>query len=219
MRQAIARRMFEAKRDVPHFYVGVEIDMSEASRIRASIKESGAIEGFTITHLLLRALAVALPRHPRLNASYHEQGVALHREVSIGIAVAVADGLLVPVLRSLQELSLRDIVERSNALIERARRGKVQGDDLSGGTFSLSNVGMLDVDELTAIINPPQAAILAVAAIRERPVVRAGALAVAKTMRASLSCDHRVVNGVEAGSFLAELKQILERPAMLLLDS
>jgi len=219
MRQAIARRMYEAKRDVPHFYIGVEIDMGEASRIRASIKESGALEGFTITHLLLRALAVTLPRHPRLNASYQEQGVALHREVNIGVAVAVEDGLLVPVLHSVQDLSLRALVEKSNALIERARRGKVHGDDLSGGTFSLSNVGMLDVDELTAIINPPQAAILGVAAIRDRAVVRDGEIAVAKTMRASLSCDHRVVNGVEAGHFLAALKQILERPAALLLDS
>jgi pyruvate dehydrogenase E2 component (dihydrolipoamide acetyltransferase) len=218
MRLAIARRMYEAKRDIPHFYVGAEIDMTEAVRLRRSLVDSERIEGITVTHLLLRALAIVLEHHPRVNASYHDHGVELHGEINLGIIVAVDDGIVVPVLHGAQRLTLREIVEGSAALIERARRGKVHGEDLLGGTFSISNIGMIDVDDLTAIINPPQAAILAVAAIKQRPVVRGGEVAVADAMRVSLSCDHRVLNGVEAGRFLAELKQMLEQPAVLLLE-
>ncbi|MGH7790609.1 MAG: dihydrolipoamide acetyltransferase family protein [Candidatus Binatia bacterium] len=218
MRQTIAKRMAEAKRDIPHFYVGVEIDMSEAMRLRASIKQSGAMPGITITHLLVRGLAIALARHPRLNASWHDGAIELHDEVNIGIAVAVDDGLVVPVLHHAERLSLAAIVAGAAALTEKARQGRFGSEDLAGGTFSLSNVGMLDVDDLVAVINPPQSAILAVGATRERAVVRNGQLAVASTMRATLSCDHRVHNGIEGGRFLEELKHILENPVVLLLE-
>jgi pyruvate dehydrogenase E2 component (dihydrolipoamide acetyltransferase) len=218
MRLAIAKRMSEAKRDIPHFYVGAEIDMGEAMRLRESIKRSGAMPGLTVTHLLLRALAIVLVRHPRVNASWRDAGIELHDDVNIGIAVAVEDGLVVPVLRRAQTLMLGEIAARAAALTEKARNGKFGGDDLTGGTFSLSNVGMLDVDELVAVINPPQAAILGVAAVKDRPIVREGQLAIARTMRATLSCDHRVLNGVEGGRFLAELKGILENPVTLLLE-
>jgi pyruvate dehydrogenase E2 component (dihydrolipoyllysine-residue acetyltransferase) len=218
MRVAIAKRMTEAKRDIPHFYVGAEIDMSEAMHLRASIKRREAMPGLTVTHLLLRALAIALVRHPRVNASWRDDAIEVHDDVNLGIAVAVEDGLVVPVLRRAQTLSLGEIVARAAELTEKARSGKFGSADLTGGTFSLSNVGMLDVDELVAVINPPHAAILAVAAVKDRPVVRDGQLAVAKTMRATLSCDHRVLNGVEGGRFLQELKGILENPVTLLLD-
>jgi pyruvate dehydrogenase E2 component (dihydrolipoamide acetyltransferase) len=219
MRLAIAKRMSEAKREIPHFYVGAEIDMTETMRLRESIKRAEAIAGLTVTHLLLRALAVALVRHPRINASWRDGSIELHDDVNIGIAVAIEDGLVVPVLHRAQTLTLAQIAERAGALTEKARSGKFSGEELTGGTFSLSNVGMIDVDELVAVINPPQAAILAVASVKDRPIVRDGQLAVAKTMRATLSCDHRVLNGVEGGRFLAELKSILENPVTLLLDS
>jgi pyruvate dehydrogenase E2 component (dihydrolipoamide acetyltransferase) len=218
MRATIARRMTEAKRDIPHFYVSAEIDMTEAMHLRESIKRREAMPGLTVTHLLLRALAIALVRHPHVNASWREGGIDLHDDVNIGIAVAVDDGLVVPVLHRAQSLTLGEIAVQATALTEKARQGRFGGDDLSGGTFSLSNIGMLDVEELVAVINPPQAAILAVGAVKDRPIVRDGQLAVAKTLRATLSCDHRVLNGVEGGRFLEELKGILENPVTLLLE-
>jgi pyruvate dehydrogenase E2 component (dihydrolipoamide acetyltransferase) len=218
MRLAIAKRMTEAKRDIPHFYVTAEIDMTEAMHLRESIKRREAMPGLTVTHLLLRTLAIALMRHPRVNASWRERAIELHDEVNIGIAVAVEDGLVVPVLHRANTLTLGEIAAQASALTDKARSGKFGGEDLTGGTFSLSNVGMLDVEELAAVINPPQAAILAVGAVKDRPIVRDGQLAVAKTMRATLSCDHRVLNGVEGGRFLEELKGILENPVTLLLE-
>jgi pyruvate dehydrogenase E2 component (dihydrolipoamide acetyltransferase) len=217
-RLTIARRMAEAKRDIPHFYVSTEIDMTEAMRLRQSIKQSGAMPGLTVTHILVKALAIVLVDHPRVNGSWQDDGVLFHDDVNVGVAVAVEDGLVVPVLHAAQGLSLQEMSERLSTLTDKARRGKFSGDDLSGGTFSLSNVGMLDVDELVAVINPPQAAILAVGAVKPRPIVRKDQLAVAPTMRATLSCDHRVLNGAEGGEFLADVKRVLENPVMLLLS-
>ena len=218
MRQAIAKRMTEAKRDIPHFYVTAEVDMSEAMQLRASIRRREAMPGLTVTHLLIRALAMALGRHPQVNASWQDGSIVLHDDINIGIAVAVDEGLVVPVLHRTQTLTLGDIALAANELTEKARQGRFGSDDLSGSTFSISNVGMLDVEELTAVINPPNAAILAVGAVKPRPVVRDGQLAVAETMRATLSCDHRVLNGLEGGRFLVELKSILENPVTLLLE-
>ena len=218
MRQAIAKRMTEAKRDIPHFYVTAEVDMSEAMQLRASIRRREAMPGLTVTHLLIRALAMALGRHPQVNASWQDGSIVLHDDINIGIAVAVDEGLVVPVLHRTQTLTLGDIAVAANELTEKARQGRFGSDDLSGSTFSISNVGMLDVEELTAVINPPNAAILAVGAVKPRPVVRDGQLAVAETMRATLSCDHRVLNGLEGGRFLVELKSILENPVTLLLE-
>lgn len=218
MRLAIARRMTEAKRDIPHFYVTAEIDMTEAMRLRESIRRREAMPGLTVTHMLVRALAVALVRHPHVNASWQDGSIEEHADVNIGIAVAVDDGLLVPVLHRAQTLTLGEIAAAATELTEKARHGRFGSDDLTGATFSLSNVGMLDVEELTAVINPPNAAILAVGAVKERPIVRDGQLAIAKTLRATLSCDHRVLNGLEGGRFLVELKSILENPVTLLLE-
>lgn len=218
MRRTIARRMAEAKREVPHFYIASEIDMSAAMRLREDIKRAGAIADLTVTHVILKAVAVALKRHPRVNASWVEEKVVFHDAVGIGVAVAVEDGLVVPVLHDADRLSLADIAKQAGALVEKARQGKFSGEDLSGGTFSVSNVGMIDVDDLVAVINPPQAAILATAAVKERPFVRDGQLVVARTMRANLSCDHRILNGVEGARFLAEVKELLENPVVLVLS-
>ncbi|MDX2168170.1 MAG: dihydrolipoamide acetyltransferase family protein, partial [Deltaproteobacteria bacterium] len=218
IRRTTAKRMAEAKRDIPHFYVTAEVDMTEAMHLRQSIKRREAMPGLTVTHLLVRALAVALVRHPNVNGSWRDGAIELHDDVNIGIAVAVDEGLVVPVLHRAQTLSLSEIAARASELTERARQHRFSGDDLSGSTFSISNVGMLDIEELTAVINPPNAAILAVGSVKERPIVRAGQLAVAQTMRATLSCDHRVLNGLEGGRFLEELKSILENPVTLLLE-
>ncbi len=217
MRATIAKRMAESMREAPHFYVTVEIDMSEAVRLRTALKSSDRVKAdVTYTHLLLKAAAIALQRHPRVNASFVEDGRELKADINIGLVVSLDDGLLVPVLHDCEQLSLLEIAERANDLVERARTGKPTSDDLSGGTFAISNMGMLPVEHFTAIINPPQGAILAVGAIKERPVVRNGEIRAAHTMMATLSCDHRILDGVTGGQFLAELKKLLENPVGLM---
>jgi pyruvate dehydrogenase E2 component (dihydrolipoamide acetyltransferase) len=218
LRQTVAKQMVASKRDVPHFYVTAEIDMSEAARLRASISASGLVTArVTFTHLMMRALALVLQRHPRVNASWSEGGVIYHDDVNIGVAVAVEDGLVAPVVRGCQHLSLRAIAQATNDLVEKAQAGRFGGEALTGATFTLSNMGMLDVEEFSAVITPPQAAILAVGAIKERPVVRGGQITAAKTVRVTLSVDHRVLTGVEAARFLEDFKRVLENPLALVL--
>lgn len=217
MRASIAKRMAESMREIPHFYVTVEIDMSEAVRMRAALKASDRVSAdVTYTHFLVKAVAIALQQHPRLNASFSEGGREFKADINIGLAVSLDDGLIVPVLHHCQDLPLLEIAEKANALVERARTGKPTQEDLSGGTFTISNMGMLPVEHFTAIINPPQGAILAVGAIKERPVVRNGEIRSAHTMMATLSCDHRILDGVTGGQFLAELKKLLENPVGLM---
>jgi pyruvate dehydrogenase E2 component (dihydrolipoyllysine-residue acetyltransferase) len=219
MRRSIAHRMAEAKREVPHFYLRGEIDMSEAMRLRASLDATGVLrEPVSVTHLLIKAVAVALQRHPRLNAAWDDGAIKLSESINIGIATAVDDGLLVPVLKGCERLSLVEIAAAARKLNQKARGGLFTSEEMLGGTFTISNMGMLDVDDFSAIINPPQAAILAVGTAKERPVVRDGHLAVAETMYVTLSCDHRVLNGVEAAKFLAELKRLLENPVALVMS-
>lgn len=220
LRLAVAKQMAAAKRDVPHFYVTAEIDMSDAARLRTQLTTSDAVpERVTYTHLIMRAIALTLARHPRVNASWSESGIIFHDDINIGVAVAIDDGLVAPVLRGCQHLSVRQIARATTELVSKAQAGRFAGDELTGGTFSLSNMGMLDIEEFSAVIIPPQAAILAVGAIKDRPVVRGGHLTVAKTMRATLSVDHRVLNGVEAGRFLEDLKGILEKPMLLVMGA
>lgn len=217
MRATIAKRMADSMREAPHFYVTAEIDMSEAVRLRTSLKLSDRVSAdVTYTHLLVKAVAVALGRHPRVNASFTGDGRELKDEINIGIAVALDDGLIVPVLHDCQALSLLDIAAQANALVERARTGKPTTQDLSGGTFTISNLGMYPVEHFTAVINPPQAAILATSAIKERPTVRDGQVVISRTMMATLSCDHRVLDGATGAQFLQELKNLLENPVGLM---
>ena len=217
MRATIAKRMADSMREAPHFYVTTEIDMSEAVRLRTSLKLSDRVSAeVTYTHLLVKAVAVALGRHPRVNASFSGDGRELKAEINVGIAVALDDGLIVPVLHDCQAMSLLDIAAQANALVERARLGKPTTQDLSGGSFTISNLGMYPVEHFTAVINPPQAAILATSAIKERPTVRDGQIVISRTMMATLSCDHRVLDGATAAQFLEELKNLLENPVGLM---
>jgi pyruvate dehydrogenase E2 component (dihydrolipoyllysine-residue acetyltransferase) len=216
MRQSIARRMSEASREIPHFSVTAEIDMSDAVRMKAALEKT---DGFpvpvTYTHIVLKATAVALTRHPRLNASYRDGALEVHAEVNLGMAVSVDDGLIVPVLRHADQRSLAEIAQEARRLVALTKQGRFASDDLSGGTFTVSNMGMLSLESFTAVINPPQSAILAVGSIKQRPVVRNGALAVAHTMYVTVSCDHRIIDGVMAGRFLEDLKGVLENPIAL----
>jgi pyruvate dehydrogenase E2 component (dihydrolipoamide acetyltransferase) len=204
-RRTTARRMAEAKREVPHFYASAEIPMDEAVRLKESLTALGSeYADLTYTHLVLKAAGLALRRVPELNASLDGETLVLHERVHLGLATAVDDGLLVPVVRDCDREPLAGIVRQVRGLVERARGGKPARDDLSGGTFTVSNLGMFPVSEFAAVVNPPQAAILAVAAIRATPVVRAGLVVPGKhVMTVTLSRDHRIVDGVLAGGFSA----------------
>ena len=217
MRATIAKRMSESMREAPHFYLTAEINMSEAVRLRTALKASNRVtEDVTYTHLLMKAVAIALVRHPRLNASFGGDAREYQEHINIGLAVSLDDGLLVPVLHDCDSLSLLEIAAQTTALVERARSGKPRAEDLTGGTFTISNLGMLPIEHFTAIINQPQAAILAVGAIKERPVVRDGQVTIASTMLVTLSCDHRLLDGMTGGQFLQELKSLLENPVGLM---
>jgi pyruvate dehydrogenase E2 component (dihydrolipoamide acetyltransferase) len=216
IRRATAKRMTEAKRDVPHFYVSCDVEMDEAMRLRDGLAALGdEFAGLTVTHLIVKACALALRRVPEMNASYDADAVTLHDAVNVGIATATDDGLLVPVVHGCDALPLAELVRAARGVVERARAGKPAGDDLSGATFTVSNLGMFPVSHFAAVINPPQAAILAVGTTRAVPVVRAGAIVPGHVMTVTLSCDHRAVDGALAGRFVRELKGILERPLAL----
>lgn len=217
MRATIAKRMSESMREAPHFYLTAEINMSEAVRLRTALKASNRVsEDVTYTHLLMKAVAVALARYPRINATFGGDAREYKEQINIGLAVSLDDGLIVPVLHDCAKLSLLDIAGQATALVERARIGKPRPEDLTGGTFTISNLGMLPIEHFTAIINPPQGAILAVGAIKERPVVRDGQVTIASTMMVTLSCDHRIIDGMTGGQFLQELKSLLENPVGLM---
>ena len=217
MRRAIARRMTESKAAAPHFYITVEINMDDAMKMREQLNTlAPEAERISVNDLVVAAAARTLARFPALNASYREGGLEMHPRVNIGIAVALEDGLIPPVLRDADRKTLKDIAAGSRALAERARSNRLRSDDLGGGTFTVSNLGMFDVDDFIAIINPPEAAILAVGAVTRRPVAAAGDVRIAPLMKATLSVDHRVADGAQAGRFMQELKKLLESPVTLL---
>ena len=215
MRAAIARTVTEAWRTIPHFFVTVEVEMGEAERVRQELKGSG--NPVSLNDFVVKAAAVAIGKFPRLNASFAPEGVRLRADVNIGIAVALEDGLLVPVVKGCQGLSLKAIAGASRDLISRAKTGKVGEADMADGTFSISNLGMYGVDEFAAVIHPSQGAILAVGAVADRPVIRGGHLVAGRVMRLTLSADHRLIDGAYAARFLRELKRILENPVSMLL--
>lgn len=217
MRKTIARRMTESKATAPHFYVTIEINMEDAMKMREQLNGlAPEAERISVNDLIVAAAARTLARFPALNASYREDNLEMHSRVNIGIAVALEDGLIPPVLRDADKKSLGRIAAESRALTERARANKLRSDDLGGGTFTVSNLGMFDVDEFIAIINPPEAAILAVGAVTRRPAAAAGEVRIASLMKATLSVDHRVADGAQAGRFMQEFKKLLENPVTLL---
>ena len=217
MRKTIANRMALSKREIPHFYVTVEIDMDEAVRFKNSLEATELFdEDVSYNDIIIKATALALGRFTRMNAAFENDGISIYPHINIGVAVAVEDGLIVPVIHECERKSLPDIARHAHRLVSKAAQGGFTADDLSGGTFTISNMGMLGIEHFSAVIVPGQAAILAISAIKDRPLVRNGQIVIGKTMMATVSCDHRVIDGVVAGRFLQDVKRFLENPASLL---
>ncbi len=217
IRRAIATRMAQSKAPVPHFYLTVDADMTRAQELRASLNAHDQSLNLSFTDIVIKACALTLPKHPYVNASFAGDKIQFHREVHMGIAVALEDGLITPVLRDVHRKALPQIAREARDLAERARNRKLKADEISGATFTISNLGMFGIEEFSAIIVPPEAAILAVGAIQQVPVAEDGRVAVRPRMRLTLSCDHRVIDGVTGARFLADLKKLLEAPYPLLL--
>lgn len=215
MRKVIARRLGESKFSAPHFYLTVEIDMTKAMAIRKRINEVAPTK-ISFNDLVVKASAAALRLHPAVNSSWMEDHIRLNKDVNIGVAVAVEDGLLVPVIRYADMKTLSQINSEVKTLAGKAKERKLQPDEMSGNTFTISNLGMFGIEEFTAIINPPDACILAVGGIIQKPVVRDGEIAVGNQMKVTLSCDHRVIDGATGAKFLNSLKDILEDPIRLM---
>lgn len=215
MRKTIARRLGESKFSAPHFYLTIEIDMTQTFAER---KKINAIlpEKVSFNDLVIKATAMALRKHPKVNASWRGDTITYHREIHMGVAVAVEEGLLVPVIRHADYKSLGQINHEVKDLATRARNRKLGLEEMQGNTFTISNLGMFGIDEFTAIINPPDACILAVGGIMDKPVVRDGEIVPGKIMKVTLSCDHRVVDGATGAQFLQTLKLMLENPVSML---
>ncbi|MGH7360255.1 MAG: dihydrolipoamide acetyltransferase family protein, partial [Candidatus Methylomirabilales bacterium] len=217
IRRAIATRMVQSKAPVPHFYLTLDADMTRAQELRASLNAHDASLHLSFTDVVIKACALTLPKHPYVNASFAGDKIQFHREVHVGIAVALEDGLITPVLRDVHRKGLPQIGREARDLAERARNRKLKAEEISGGTFTISNLGMFGIEEFSAIIVPPEAAILAVGAIQQVPVAEDGRVTVRPRMRLTLSCDHRVIDGATGARFLADLKTLLEAPYPLLL--
>ena len=215
MRKTIAKRLSESLFTAPHFYLTIEMDMDRGMQVREAINAQIKPEKISYNDLVVKAAAVALKKHPKVNSSWLGDRIRYNQHVHIGVAVAVDEGLLVPVIRFADGKSLRDIGSEVRDLAARAKDKKLQPADWEGNTFTISNLGMFGIDEFTAIINPPDACIMAVGGIIEKPVVRNGQLAVGHTMKVTLSCDHRVVDGATGAAFLNTFKSFMEEPALL----
>uniref|UniRef100_UPI0010413729 dihydrolipoamide acetyltransferase family protein n=1 Tax=Actinomadura roseirufa TaxID=2094049 RepID=UPI0010413729 len=211
-RKVAARRLTESKREAPHFYLEREVDAEALLAFRATLNEALAPAKVSVNDLVVKAVATALREHPAVNVSYTGENLLFHRRIHVGVAVAVEDGLVVPVIRDADGKSVSSIGAEARELAGRAREGKLKPQEMSGGTFSVSNLGMFGVRAFAAVINPPEAAILAVGAVRDEPVVRDGQVVPGKRMAVTLSVDHRACDGATAAKFLATLAGLLEAP-------
>ena len=218
MRQAIARVTVDSKRETPHFYVTASVDMTKAISLRRDSNAALPSERrISVNDLIIKACAVALGQYPKFNAFFRGDHLQMNSGINIGIAIALPAGLIVPGIGGCEGKRLIEIAAASKDLIARANSGTLRNEEYSDTTFSISNLGLFDVDSFSAIIYPPHTAVLAVAAVKEQPVVRDGTVVVAQMMKATLSVDHRVADGAEAAQFLMEVKKLLESPARLLL--
>jgi pyruvate dehydrogenase E2 component (dihydrolipoamide acetyltransferase) len=215
VQERIASRMAQSRATVPEFELEVEIDMGACLELRSQLADH-ADPTPSINDMVIKACGLALARHPRVNGSFRDGGFELHDEVNVGFAVAAPGALLVPVIRNADSKTLIEIAREARALAVKARDGSITPAGLSGATFTVSNLGMYGITRFTAVINPPQAAILAVGAVQERPVARDGRLALGQTMSATLASDHRILYGADAAAFLAELRDRLKAPIGLL---
>ncbi len=216
MRAAIARRMPLSKAPVPHFYVTSEVAMDRAWELREQLNGLEGQPKISVNDFIVRACALTLLQHPGVNASFQGESIRVFHRVHMGIAVALDEGLITPVLRDANQKTLAQIAVEARELAERARSRKLRAQELSGATFSISNLGMFDVRDFSAIINPPEGAILAVGSVRKVPVVTDEGLGVGRRMALTLSCDHRVMDGAMGAKFLQDVKRLLEEPLRLL---
>jgi pyruvate dehydrogenase E2 component (dihydrolipoamide acetyltransferase) len=231
MRKTIARRLTESKQTVPHFYLSIDVDAGELAALReqinAQLTQPAANKGgkadadarplkVSLNDLIIKACAVGLARVPECNATFTPDAILVHRRVDISVAVAIPDGLVTPVVRNADQKSVVAIAAEVRELAARARAKKLKPEEMQGGTFSISNLGMFGIDSFAAVINPPEGAILAVGQVRDVPVVADGAIVPGKKLALTLSCDHRVVDGAVGAAFLAELRALLEHPMRIL---
>lgn len=216
MRETIARRMQESMNQSPHFYVTNSVDMGEALRLREKLKDLPQYKGISVNHLVIKAVAYGLSREPRVNFAVRDGQIFEPTQINVGIITAIDGGLLIPVIREADKLSLKDLIFEARAAVDRARAGRPSASDLVGGTFSISNMGMFDVENFTAIINPGQGGIIAVSSVKDVPIVKNGQVIPGKIMKATVSVDHRIIDGVMASQFLGFFKEALETPALLM---
>jgi len=219
MRRTIARRLAESKRTVPHFYLTTTVDATDLGALRKQINEQAAAAGIKVSFndLIVKGAALAVRQVPEVNVSFAEDALIRHAHVHVGIAVATERGLIVPVVHDADQKSVGQISREARDLAERANTGKLQPSEYSGGTFSVSNLGMFGVEQFEAVINPPEAAILAVGAITREPAEHDGEIALRDRVRLTLSVDHRALDGAAGARYLQALKRLLENPMLLLL--
>jgi pyruvate dehydrogenase E2 component (dihydrolipoamide acetyltransferase) len=215
IRKTIARRLVQSIGPIPTFYLTTEVDMERAWDAREALTALGEGSKVSFNDIILKAVAAALRQHPACNAWWQDDHIRYWHEVHVSMAVAIEDGLITPVIRNTDLKSLREIAAESRDLAARARERRLAPEEYTGGTFSVSNLGMLDIDEFTAVINPPEAGILAVGRIAEKAVVHEGQLAARRRLRLTMSCDHRVIDGATGARFLKTLKEMLENPLVM----
>jgi pyruvate dehydrogenase E2 component (dihydrolipoamide acetyltransferase) len=216
LRKTIARRLVQSIGPIPTFYLTTEVDMERAWDAREALKALGDGPKVSFNDIIIKAVATALRQHPACNAWWQDDRIRYWHEVHVSMAVAIEDGLITPVIRNADLKSLRQISTEAHDLAGRARERRLAPEEYTGGTFSVSNLGMLDIDEFTAVINPPEAGILAVGRIVQKPVEHEGQVALRRRLRLTMSCDHRVIDGATGAQFLKTLKAMLENPLAML---
>lgn len=212
MRKTIARRLVESIGPIPHFFLTTEVDMERTAEARQALNALGEEPRISFNDIIMKVIAASLREHRDCNAWWQEDHIRYFNEVHLGMAVAIDEGLITPVIRHAHQKTLRQIAVEARALAERARVRKLKPEEYTGATFSVSNLGMLDIDQFTAVINPPEAGIVAIGSITEKPVVVDGAVVVRKRMRMTMSCDHRVIDGATGARFLQTVRRMLENP-------
>ena len=217
MRKAIARITTQSKSPVPHFYLMIDISMREAEKLQTQLEKT-AKKPFSLTVLILKAVTEALRRHPEINVSYTGESLRQHQTIDIGIAVALPDGLITPVVRDCAQRTIQELADEMHRLVERAKNRQLTPEEYTGATFSISNLGMYGIENFIAVLMPPQAASLAVGTVQTVPVIKGRKLKAGRRMKVTLSCDHRVLDGVQGAKFLQTLKEILENPLELIIS-
>jgi len=215
MRRTIAKRLVESISSVPHFYLTVELDVTELTSLRTQLGEIDGMKA-SVNDFVIRAVALALRHHPNVNASFGSEAITQHGEINVGVAVATPEGLITPVIRNAQTRSIPEIAAEVRALVEKVKNRKLRPEEYQGSTITISNLGMFGVEEFTAIINPPNSAILAVGAAISKPVVLDGQVVVRERMKVTMSCDHRAIDGAAGAEFLRTLRTYIEQPLRLI---